>query len=53
MTQFIHFTMEFSCLEKLDIKYFTFTYQPQDAEVRSMPPVKDTLGFFIFKRTEP
>lgn len=39
-------------LPQLGIKYFMFTYKPQEAEIRCMTPVKDTFGIYIFKRKE-
>lgn len=39
-------------LHQLGIKYVVFGYKPSDAEVRCMTPVKDTCGFFIYKRAD-
>jgi len=39
-------------LKQIGIKYVMFSYKPPEAEVRCMVPVKDTCGFFIYKRTD-
>jgi hypothetical protein len=39
-------------LKEMGIKYFMFSYKPPDAQVRCMTPVKDTCGFFIYKRKD-
>jgi hypothetical protein len=39
-------------LKRMGIKYLFFTYKPPEAEVRSLVPVNDTLGFYIYKRKD-
>jgi hypothetical protein len=39
-------------LKQLGIKYFMFSYKPLEPEVRCMLPVKETFGFFIYKRND-
>jgi len=39
-------------LKQIGIKYFLFSYKPSEPEIRCMIPVKDTLGYYIFKRRD-
>jgi len=39
-------------LKQIGIKYFMFSYKPPEPEVQCMVPVKDTCGFFIYKRKD-
>jgi hypothetical protein len=39
-------------LKQLGIKYIMFAYNPTEMEVRSMSFVKETFGFYIYKRND-
>ena len=39
-------------LKQIGIKYFMFSYKPPEEQVGCMLPVKDTCGFFIYKRKD-
>jgi hypothetical protein len=40
-------------LERLGVKYFVFTYKPQDIEVRCLSKINETNGIFVYKRKGP